>query len=89
MADPVVVTCPKDTWQIVATGVTSGWLYRIERAPGVYLQTYRDTGGAAPVGIDEGVPVFVDGRPADISAVADIDVYIYAAGAAGSVRADL
>ena len=55
----------------------------------MYFQTYRDTGEIAPITQGEGVPVFVNSNTAIISAVADIDVYIWANKKPGSVRVDL
>lgn len=89
MTNPLIVACPADEWTKIATDVTSGNVHRILKNPDVYLQTYRDTGDAAPTTTVEGVPVFVGAGSAEISASVGIDVYIYAAGAAGSVRVDV
>jgi len=89
MADPLIVACPAGAWTKIATNVTTGMVHKKLKGPNLYLQTYRDTGGAAPTTIAEGVPVFVGGESAEISASVAIDVYIYPVGAAGSVRVDV
>jgi len=89
MTAPARVECAADTWVLVAENVTSGQLHRLEKSPNLYLQTYVDTGDAAPTDDNTAVPVFVGGESVIISNVSAIDVYIKAVGAAGAVRADL
>jgi hypothetical protein len=89
MANPSTVNCPANEWTLVAQNVTTGQIHKTLTDPNKYLQTYRMTGGDAPTGIDEGVPVFVGCDSAIISAAAEIDVYIYAIGDAGKVRVDI
>lgn len=89
MADPVVVTCTKDTWVKVATSVTSGQVHKLGLSPNLYFQTYRLTGGAAPTNLADAVTAFVNTDTEDIAASAGIDVYLYAKGAVGSVRVDV
>ncbi len=84
MADPVIVACPADVWTKVATSVISGQVHIKDTRPGVYLQTYRDTGGAAPTLQSEGVQIVEGTTP--ISAADGIDVYIRPVGAVGVVR---
>ncbi len=88
MPNPATLATPEGQWTIVATGTTSGQLHKRTNGP-VYLQTYRLTGQAAPSSKGEGVLAFetVDSLP--ISALAAIDVYIWADGKPGSVRVDL
>ena len=86
MADPVLVTCTKDTWVKVATNVTTGLVWKTNENPN-YLQTYVMTGNPAPSDLSKAVPI--DTWPIPISATAGIDVYIYAQGAAGEIRIDL
>lgn len=86
MADPVITPCPANAWTKVATNVTSGAVWILSTSPGLYLQTYRDTGGTAPVDDSDGVQFEVGLK---ISALAGVDVYIYAQGKDGSVRVDL
>ena len=86
MADPVLIVCNKDAWTKVATAVRNGNIH-IDKSTVSYLQTYRDTGGAAPSGRDEGVRIPIGG--AAIASKNDIDVYIYAQKEDGKVRVDL
>jgi len=87
MANPAVTACTKDTWTKVATNVTVGKVHILSKAPSQYAQTYRMTGEAAPTAVAEAV-VMPD-VTFTISAAAAIDVYVYAFGAAGSVRVDV
>lgn len=87
MADPVIVACAADTWVKVATNVTTGFVWIMKSGPNVYVQTYRDTGEAAPTDDTDAVKMPPPGMP--ISASAGIDVYIKARNVAGSVRVDL
>lgn len=89
MANPAIVTCPKDTWTKVATNVTAGVIYNM--LPEVeYVQTYRMTGGSAPANDTDAVPAFIYKHdPIGISSTAAIDVYLKAIGEAGSVRVDV
>lgn len=87
MADPVIVACPADVWTKVATDVTTGQVHLKDTRPGMYLQTYRATGGATPTGVAEGVQIVEPSIP--IEATTGIDAYVMAVGAAGSVRVDL
>lgn len=89
MADPVFVDCPTDEWTKVAENVKVGQIHLITLTPNIYQQTYRDTGGAAPTLVGDGVPAFPDSEPLAISADAPIDVYIWPKGAVGRVRVDL
>lgn len=87
MADPVVTACTKDAWTKVATNVTAGQVHILSNAPSQYSHTYRMTGEAAPTTLTEAVAISQVSIP--ISAAAAIDVYVYAHGAAGSVRVDV
>lgn len=89
MADPVIVACPVDVWTKVATNVTSGQIHIKDSKPGMYLQTYRMTGNAAPAAGNPAEGVQIDGASTPIEATAGIDVYIMPRGAAGSVRVDV
>ena len=86
MADPVITPCPEGEWTKVATNQTTGVIHILSKNPKQYLQTYRDTGEAAPTAIAEAVP-FIEHLT--ISAATGIDVYIWTQGADGSVRVDL
>lgn len=87
MANPAVTACTKDAWTKVATSVTSGQVHILSKAPSQYAQTYRVTGDPAPTTLAEAVVLTEISTP--ISSSSNIDVYIYAFGAAGSVRVDL
>ena len=91
MPNPSIVACTKDTWVKVATGVASGQVHIIRTVGSsgenlVYLQTYRVTTDPAPTLRSEGVPFY---GSVDIESSFDIDVYVMATGAAGSVRVDV
>ncbi|MCK4500842.1 hypothetical protein KAU11_10105, partial [Candidatus Babeliales bacterium] len=86
MADPQVVPCPADAWTKVATSVLTGVIHIHNNKPSLYLQTYRDTGGAAPTNKDDALPF---NEPLIISDSNGIDVYVRPVDEAGSVRVDL
>ena len=89
-SNPAVVTCTKDTWVKVATGILIGVVYRLSTSPEKYVQTIRLTGQAAPEVMTDAAEVFTNGdTAATISSDAAVDVYVLACGAAGSVRVDL
>jgi hypothetical protein len=92
MANPAIVACAVSTWVKVATSVAAGMVHIVTTAGSggehlVYLQTYRITGGAVPTLVTEGVPLI--GLSTPIQSSFDIDVYIMAIGAAGSIRIDV
>lgn len=87
MANPVIVACPEGAWTKVATAVTGGVVYIKDNPPGGLYHTNRLTTAAAPTGLTEAVPI-IDGK-LTISVAASSDIYIYAKGAAGSVRVDV
>ena len=90
MPNPVEVNCTADTWQLVATNVTDGFIKRLSNAPNAYLETYRLTGQAAPTSRNEGSKCFIETDQLDIdSPLAGIDVYIMALGSRGRVRRDV
>ncbi|RLB92830.1 MAG: hypothetical protein DRH26_05330 [Deltaproteobacteria bacterium] len=89
MANPVFVSCIKDSWTKVATNVTTGAIHKFDVTPYEYLQTYRDTGDPAPTLITEGIPAFENSRTDMISATSGIDIYLYPITATGKVRVDL
>ena len=86
MANPDVIVCPADVWTLVAEAVHTGVIHIDDTSPNMYLQTYRDTGQAAPTD-------FTGAMPFDplfqISMNEPIDVYVRAVRKAGRVRADL
>ena len=87
MANPdYPVACPEGEWTKVATAVTQGTVW-IKDGRATYLQTFRETGGAAPdPDQSEGVSVTIPGAP--IGHPAPIDIYIWARGHDGAVRVD-
>lgn len=89
MANPSIVACTKDTWNLVASGVTNGTIYNM--TPTVkFMQTYRMATQAAPATNAEAVLAFnYPYEPLGISASAAIDVYLMPIDEAGSVRVDL
>lgn len=92
MADPAIIDCPAGAWTPVAVNVTAGVIHIKNKptgpAPNVYLQTYRDTGAAAPADADLTTAIPFD-TPLQISNTTEIDVYVQPRGADGRVRADL
>lgn len=89
MANPAIVACPVNVWTKVATNVTTGQVHIKDTRPGVYLHTYRMTGGAAPTAGDPSEGVQFDGPSTPIAAAAAIDVYIMPRNSAGAVRVDV
>ena len=85
MADPIIVTCAEDAWTQVATNITTAIIHKKITTP-QYYHTYRLTGGTAPTDLSDGI-VLVD-QSVEYNHSAPIDIYIYAQGAAGSVRVD-
>ena len=87
--NPVVVEVPEGEWVLAAQAVTAGIIHRLSRAPTSYLQTFVKTGEAAPTDRSDAAQLFYSDSFATISSDAAIDVYVQAAGKAGSVRVDL
>ena len=85
MADPVIKACPEGVWTIVAPSVLNGIIHVLKTGV-LYVQTYRDTGGAAPSDASEEVPF---NSELQIASSAAIDVYVKSKGGDGSVRVDL
>lgn len=85
MANPLIIECPEGTWVKALTGVTKGTIHVLNKNPDKYMQTYRPTGGIAPIDTIEGVS-FED-RLEVINSF-PIDVYIEAIGELGKVRVD-
>ena len=89
MANPVVVAIPEGAWKKVATNVLTGLIHKLSTLPDTYLQTYRVTADPAPTLQSEGALAFEHSHTEQISSSVAIDVYIWATGKDGSVRADL
>jgi hypothetical protein len=86
MAQPTIVACPADEWTGVLSSVRVGQIWIRDTKPSVYLHTYRPKGDPAPTTRTEGAPF--TGGVMSVSALRDIDVYIYPDGADGEVRVD-
>ena len=86
MANPAIVSCPKNTWTKVATNVTAGQV-KVQDQSALYFETYRLTGNSAPTGITE--LSGLHGKTITIAASAAIDVYIYCQRNDGLVRVDV
>lgn len=82
MANKVEVICPVDAWALVASAVNTGVVHIKEKAPNLYLHTYRIAGDPVPAGNDDAVSF---SELAQISSSFPIDVYVQAVGKAGVV----
>ena len=91
MAEPEFFDLTKDVFTPVAIGVLSGVISKKTEAPQEYLQTYKNTGGAAPANDAElGVPMFQDLQVSENIAHSElIDIYIMPLGEDGRVRVDV
>lgn len=98
MANPQIIECPKETWTIVATAVTTGvitknkWVNTIDKkrtSTISYWATYRMTGEAAPTAGNPNEGDVIGEIGADISATDPIDVYIFCTGGDGSIKISL
>lgn len=91
MANPVDVTCVKDSWTKVATNVQTGFIHKQHTDPNVYLQTYRETGDPAPVSrtATGAVLAFENSLTEPVSATAGIDVYFWVDKVAGQVSVQI
>lgn len=87
-ADPILIIVTKDTWQKVATDVTTGQIHIVNTGPDSYSQTYRVTGNSPPTLFDEAVRMHW-GTAQNISSSSGIDVYVYCKGKDGKIRLDL
>lgn len=85
---PSIVSCPVDAWTKVATNVTAGMIYVKNSGP-IYLQSWRETGEAAPTLESEGVGMDETEAGNEIKIDRAIDVYVMCLNAAGSVRVDV
>lgn len=88
MADPINVTCLKNVWTKVATGINTGVIKKLITTPNIYLETYRATTNPAPANNDGANPIDGSGELI-INSSSSIDVYIQPVGADGEVRVDL
>ena len=88
MSNPIFIDCPEGAWTKIATAVITGFVHRKNHIP-KYLQTYKQTGEAAPTLLSDGVGLFLEFNTEEITDSNPIDVYIWCTGAAGRVRVDL
>lgn len=87
--NPQIFACPENVWVMVANGVTSGTLHRLDVLPEHYLHTYRLKNDPGPVNNEDAALLFSGTSVfAAISNDVDIDVYVKAIGADGRVRLD-
>lgn len=88
MANPAPVTCTINAWTKVADSVENCIVHKHDYTP-VYYQTYRVAGDTAPSGAPT-TPDAIEWGSASLVVTFSyaVDVYIYANGAAGSVRVD-
>jgi len=84
MANPAISVCTADTWVKVATNVKTATIHK--KITGSYMHTYRLTGGAAPTDLTDAIQMY--DQSVEYNHSAEIDIYIYCQGAAGSVRVD-
>lgn len=82
MADPIRIPLTKDVWTKIATAISTGFVSIADKTP-KYLQTYRETGNAAPTDNETGLPLSQPGAP--IQSSGSIDVYIKPLGVDGAV----
>jgi hypothetical protein len=88
-SNPSPVACTADAWTKVVNNKTNATIHKYSTAPNPYYHTYRVTGDPAP----SGAPATADaiewkGDAIVVNFDTAVDVYLYANGAAGSVRVD-
>lgn len=86
--NPEFIAIPADSWTKVATAVTTGQIWKAQ-STAAYLQTYRLTGETAPTDRSEGMKLFSNSDSEIIDSSDPIDVYVFAIGEAGRIRADV
>ena len=95
MANPEIVAIPKAAWLKVASGVFTGFIRKMLNDPSSYYFTTRVADDPEPAVVDpalptfEGVPIFLQGRNAEITATEATDVYMFCTGNDGRVRVDV
>jgi len=92
MANPVFIDCTEGEYTKVATGIITGFFWRI-KADAEYFYTYRITEDPAPTLFDDSVRIFKDDDESDnvVELVFNelVDVYIWSVGGAGRLRVDV
>ena len=86
--NPLVVSCPEGVWTMVAENTQSASLHKLSVVPGLYKQTYRISGQAAPTDDADAIIIFDTDTSHVFSHSPGIDIYIKAIGGDGSVRLD-
>lgn len=87
MANPVIVTCPKNRWKRVASDIYFGNIKKLTHDN--FIETYRMHGDPAPTTAEEGFRIFLLKDSEFVFSWDAIDVYMMAVGAVGKVRVDL
>jgi hypothetical protein len=87
MAAPQIVTCPVDTWVLVAANVTTCQVWENDTSP-LYKYTYVDAGDPAPT--DDSKAQTLDKSLDGFEFIHSVpsDVYVKATRDAGSVRVE-
>lgn len=83
MAAPAVISLTADTWTLVASNVTDGYVW-VDNDDNTYYFNFVLTGGTAPSGFNKTERSLI-GRNAIISHSEPIDVYVYRQGTDGDV----
>lgn len=91
--NPVLVECPKDTWQKIATSVTVGTIKRTEseksKYPTAYLYTYRITGDTTAISDNEAVVMFENNDIFVLDYDLPVDIHVKAVNAIGELRLNI
>lgn len=85
--NPVFILIPKNTWVLVAEGVTRGQVSIIKTSPEQHLSAYRVAGDPAPTLVNQGIPLSRNSN--QIKSRDPIDVYIFVQNVDSKVRIDL
>ena len=88
MSASAPIVCTANVWVKVATAVTSAVVHKLSLLPGMYKQTFVDTGDAAPTDDDNAIAAFNGCNSFIFSESTSSDIYIKAVKKAGSVRVD-
>lgn len=86
--NPEVITCPDGVWTLVALNTQSATIHKVSVEPGLYKQTYRISGQAAPTVDDDAIIILDTDTLHVFSHSPGVDIYIKAIGGDGSVRLD-
>lgn len=92
MADPVIVSTPKNVWTRIAENEIKALAEVLSRKPTAYHFTTRDYPSVAPVITDlndadfEGVPKFLQGREVSLEGTVPTDHWVLCTGDNGKVK---